>query len=138
MQPITDAVRERLLAHLPRKIDRARVSGIALQGLLILDELYDGLYHVSEELHRRKPEDFYDVNRFAITVYNSPFSTYDFNYLTRFVVFCHDRCVRGSIESAARGLVWLVFHPRYNRDGSMYVRHPELEEHIAAIRGVKR
>jgi len=65
------------------------------------------------------------------------FSTFDYNTLTKAVVFAHDRCIRFGIEPSGPGLLKLCLHKRHQRDGRMYERHPTLEEHANSIRGVE-
>jgi len=64
-------------------------------------------------------------------------SSYDYDGLTRAIVLAHDRCIRFEIEPSGPGMIKLVFHKRHSRDGRMYERHPELEDHVRQIRGTK-
>jgi hypothetical protein len=84
-------------------------------------ELFYGWHHIpSGGLH--KFGEGWCVN------YYGDFSTFDFNYLTRFVFLCHDRCYRGSIMQSGPGMIKLVIWKRDKREGRMFERHPTLEE----------
>lgn len=61
-------------------------------------------------------------------------STFDFDYLTRLVVLAHDACVRVEIVGGGPGAVGLVLHKRQSRIGSMFDRHPTIEEAIRNVR----
>ena len=61
-------------------------------------------------------------------------STFDFDLLTRLVVLAHDACVRVEIASSGPGRVGIVLHKRHSRDGSVFDRHPTIEDATAAVR----
>lgn len=67
-------------------------------------------------------------------IHRGDIATYDFNMLTKLVVFAHDMCIRASIVPAGPQAVKICVHRR-QREGSMVERHPELDEHIDSIRG---
>lgn len=62
-------------------------------------------------------------------------STYDFDMLTKAVVFAHDRAIRFSILPSGPGLLKLVFHKR-QRDGDISISHPTIEDTIARVRKI--
>lgn len=62
-------------------------------------------------------------------------ATWDFCCLTRLVILCHDRCIRGEVSQGGPGSICLSLHKRQARDGSTYERHPTLEDAIAMHRG---
>jgi len=60
-------------------------------------------------------------------------STFDYNQLTRLVIGCHDRAIRLEIRASGPRLLRLGLWQR-QRDGSMYERHPTIEEAIKCYR----
>lgn len=61
-------------------------------------------------------------------------ATFDFNHLTRLVVMAHDRCIRVEIVPTGFGTIGINLHRRHKREGSIFEKHPTIEEHIALIR----
>jgi len=61
-------------------------------------------------------------------------ATFDYDGLTRAVVMAHDRCIRFEVSPSGPGMICLLVHKRHSREGSMFERHPTLEEHVAQIR----
>jgi hypothetical protein len=61
------------------------------------------------------------------------FSTFDFAGLTRLVFLCHEARIRCEICDHARGYFLLMFHERVH-EGSMSLRHPNLDEAVAEFR----
>ena len=59
-------------------------------------------------------------------------ATFDFAALTRFVFLCHEARIRGDI-TPKMNLLEITMSER-QADGSMSVRHPNLEEAVAAFR----
>ncbi len=70
-----------------------------------------------------------------INVHQGGMATYDYNYLTRLVVACHDECVRAAITNGGpcRLTVRLSNRTRRSRHPDMCA-HPTLEQHVEAIR----
>ena len=66
--------------------------------------------------------------------HSSGMSTFDYNSLTRFVVMCHDNCIRGEIMPSSQRHMKVIIHKRQGRDGEITYRHPELEYHVSKIR----
>lgn len=60
-------------------------------------------------------------------------ATFDFNHLTRLVVMAHDRCIRVEVVPKGMNRMVIVLHKR-QREGSMYERHPTIEDQILKIR----
>lgn len=60
-------------------------------------------------------------------------ATYDFDLLTRAVVFAHDRGIRFAIASSRPGHLRLFLHKRA-RQGALSQRHPTLDEAVSAVR----
>lgn len=66
--------------------------------------------------------------------YWNDLSTYDFNVLTKFVILCHDQCVRGQIAGKNSKEVYLIIHQRHTREGDMTRKHPTMEDAINNFR----
>lgn len=62
-------------------------------------------------------------------------ATYDFNELTRLVILAHDRCVRVQVEQGGPNRLKIAIWKRA-REGSMYERHPTIEQAIKDMREV--
>lgn len=60
-------------------------------------------------------------------------STYDYSLLTKFVLMCHDRCVRGSIIPNAFKDIKLCIWQR-TREGGLSQSHPTIEQAIEKFR----
>ena len=87
--------------------------------------VYRGFHHVHGKF---KPAGRgIEVNVFA------GISTYDFDILTRAVVMAHDKCMRLEVASSGPNKLKLYVHKR-QREGSMFERHPTLEDAAASIR----
>lgn len=61
-------------------------------------------------------------------------ATFDFDGLTRLVVLSHDRCIRTEIIPSGPGMIGITAYKRHKREGSMYERHPTMEESIVRLR----
>ena len=55
-------------------------------------------------------------------------ATFDFDHLTKLVLAAHKNCVRVEIEPANMQGVRVTFWPRDKAEGSMFERHPTLEQ----------
>jgi hypothetical protein len=64
-----------------------------------------------------------------VAVRDDRLSTYDFDGLTRLVLWAHEHCCRISIQACNPGRVRIVLHRR-RRDGEMWARHPTIEDAI--------
>lgn len=99
------------------------------QSALLIADLFGGFHHVCGTF---KPcGSGVEVNPSNST---NKFASFDFDGLTRAVVLAHDRCIRFAIEPSGPGRLRIQAHKRHKRDGSMYERHPTLEEHVAKLR----
>jgi hypothetical protein len=65
-------------------------------------------------------------------------ATYDFNHLTRLVVMAHDKCIRVELVPKGMNRICIAIHKRNGRDGSMFERHPTMEQAIQHIRNSKQ
>lgn len=93
----------------------------------LLCEAFHGEHHA--------PERIYAFGRgIKCSAESHRLSTFDFDYLTRLVVLAHDRCVRLEVVASGPGRIGLVLHKRASRDGSMFERHPTIEEAIQRVR----
>jgi hypothetical protein len=97
----------------------------------LLGDLFGGIYHQDSPSLRKV--DWSVESRIELAVYG-PLSTFDNDLLTRFVLLCHERCIRGEISAAAPKYLRLTFTKRYGRDGDYCDRHPDMETAIAGIR----
>lgn len=59
----------------------------------------------------------------------SIFATYDFDGLTKAVIWAHEECIRFEVAPSGPGMVKLYAHKR-QRSGCMTQRHPTLEDAI--------
>jgi hypothetical protein len=68
-------------------------------------------------------------------IWRGGFSTFDPNRLTTLVFLCHDARIRVSVGPGGPRIMRLSFFQRSN-EGSTYLRHPNLEEAVAAHREI--
>ena len=61
-------------------------------------------------------------------------STFDYSGLTRFVVMCHDKCIRGEIRPSSPKSMKVIIHKRQGREGKISDRHPTIETNIENMR----
>lgn len=112
------------------------LSPLGVEVADVLGQVFRGIYHIdSEVLHERCK--WGDESRIEIVMpdsANGGLSTYDFNNLTALVFLCHDRCIRLTIEGASPNRLRLLFHKREGRAGSIYERHPTLDEAVRDLR----
>ena len=96
----------------------------------LLADVYRGFHHIRDG---RQIKPFgYGIEMSV----SSDLATFDFDLLTRLVVLAHDRCIRLEIGSSGPALVRLMLHARKGREGSMFERHPTMEDAINSIRTV--
>lgn len=84
-------------------------------------ELYGGEHHIPN----------YKIFEFGygwmVKDYTSSWGTFDYNTLTRFVLMCHDKCIRGEIRPHTFKEMKIIIHKRQGREGVFSVRHPTIE-----------
>lgn len=61
-------------------------------------------------------------------------STFDYDYLTHFVFLCHEARIRGQISNAGMRHWRISFWQRSSVGGGPSLRHPNLNEAVAAFR----
>ena len=89
-------------------------------------EIYFGKHHLPGKL---KPYgEGWCVNHYG------ELATFDFDMLTRIVFLAHDRCMRVSIENSGPRMVKIVLWQRAGRKGSIYERHPTIEDSLEVWR----
>lgn len=110
-------------------IENLSPLGVAVADLL--GDLFYGIYHLNYTSLRKVQ---WTDNRWMAFCHYGELATFDFDLLTRFVVLCHDRQLRGAIEGRSYHYLQLSFTARPKRDGQRYERHPTLEDNVAAIR----
>ena len=94
---------------------------------LMLADIFGGFHHVYNPI---KPFG-YGIE----TNVHGSLPTFDSDTLTRAVILAHDRIVRFEVRSSGPGMVRLCLWKRHKRDGSMFERHPTMEQALAAYRG---
>lgn len=91
-------------------------------------ELYGGEHHIPN----------YKIFEFGsgwmVRDYTSVWSTFDFNSLTKFVLMCHDKCIRGEIRPHTFIEIKVIIHKRQDREGGFSTRHPTIETAIEKFR----
>lgn len=97
----------------------------------LLGQLYQGIYHIDDEARRVK---WNNPDWIEIVVRDNGFATFDHGLLTLFVLLCHDSSIRGQISVANFRKLKMTFWKRSSREGSIYERHPTMEEHISILR----
>ena len=97
----------------------------------LLGQLFRGIYHEGTQASK---VDWAHPRHIQIVINHFSFCTYDADLLTRLVVLCHDTRLRCELKAAAPGWLRLVFYKRTQRDGSIFERHPTIEEAIKIAR----
>ena len=96
--------------------------------LRLIADAFGGLHHLPSD----KPKPQSDTGIKVTCV--EDLATFDYDRLTRLVVFAHDRAIRVCIISTGRPRLGIVAHYRGRREGDSYYRHPTLEDAAARIR----
>ena len=89
-------------------------------------ELYFGEHHIPSKV--KKWGSGFLVEDFA------GMATFDFSGLSRFVVMCHDKCIRGEIKPSSPRSMKVCIWKRQGREGGMSDRHPTIETTIDYVR----
>jgi hypothetical protein len=69
-----------------------------------------------------------------VSDYSGRWATFDFDRLTRLVVLAHDRMIRACVEPSGPRMIGVTLWKRHTREGSMFERHPTMEQAIATHR----
>lgn len=85
-------------------------------------EMYFGAHHIPGKVKEHG-------SGFCVE-HHGGMATFDFDQLTRFVVMCHDKCIRGEIKASSPRFIKVCIWSRDNRDGPMWQRHPTIEQAI--------
>jgi len=64
-------------------------------------------------------------------------STFDWNNLTRFVLMCHEKCIRGEIRPSSPRSMKVIIHQRQGRDCGFTTKHPTIETAIESFNSKK-
>jgi len=89
-------------------------------------ELYFGEHHLPSKIKNWG-------NGFLVEDF-AGMATFDFSGLSRFVVMCHDKCIRGEIRPSSPRSMKVIIHKRQGREGGMSERHPTIETAIDNVR----
>lgn len=104
-----------------------------------LAEFYQGFNHIPGEFRAA------GKSAVAMDVGHISLGTFDFNEMTRLVVLAHDKCMRFGVNGPhmeereyeghkyEKAMMTIVVSKR-KREGSMFERHPTLDEAVAQIR----
>lgn len=86
-------------------------------------ELYGGQHHIPGY----KPKEW--GFGYMIIHDRGDLATFDFNMLTRLVLYAHAKCIRVSVEGHTKGKLKIAIWKR-QREGSISQRHPTIEQAI--------
>lgn len=112
-----------------RDATKQEMSPLGVKVADLLGYLFQGIYHISREIGK---VDWANPTWIAVNL-RKDLATYDFDELTRLVFLAHAFCLRVSIESSSPQTIRLMFHQR-QRDGSLYQRHPTLDEAVETFK----
>lgn len=91
----------------------------------LLNDWVSGIYHIQRAASKVDWKNPYWIE---INLRGS-LSTFDFDDLTRLVFLAHDYAMRVEIDPRRNGIYKLLFHRRV-REGSLYQRHPTIEQAV--------
>lgn len=114
--------------------DRPKMLPAAARMEKVLAFTFKGLHHCGP-IHKKDVDTEYE--NWTTSKYSGREcleSTFDSNFITRFVFACHAYCVRGGIGPSGPGMIKLRLHARHTRTGSITERHPDMEEAIVKLR----
>jgi len=87
----------------------------------LLSRVFGGMHHV----YNLKKE-----ARYWTCIHSGDCSTFDGDTLTRLVFAAHDYCIRVQLSNGGPRALQIMLHPRNGRTGSMYERHPTIEQSL--------
>lgn len=95
----------------------------------MIADIFLGFHHISGKLH-----EWGNGIKLNTTSVNC-FASFDFDRLTRAVIMAHERCIRLEICPSGPGMLGIILYKRHSRNGSIYERHPTIEEAVQRFRG---
>lgn len=96
--------------------------------LKLLADVHNGFNHMFGKVHPHG-----NGIKLNATCANN-LSTFDYDGLTRLVIWAHDRMIRVEITPSGPNMIGLVAHKRHHREGRMFERHPTIEDAIDRAR----
>lgn len=66
-----------------------------------------------------------------INTSSSGWATWDFNRLTKLVIYAHDRMIRVDLQPSGPRMVGFAMWKRHSRTGGVGDRHPTIQEAVA-------
>src|SRR3954462_15611397 len=108
---------------------KAKPSEVGIRVAERLDA-WDGLHHFDEAAMKKVEWSnplFIELKLSTRTTIGQ-LSTWDFDMLTRLVFLAHDHCIRVAIRPVNGFTFGIQFHPRKSHAGSIFERHPTIEE----------
>ena len=97
----------------------------------LFDEVFAGIYHLP--MSSLKKTDWTDTYCLRF-VFHGGLATVDSGGLTFLVVRAHDRFLRMNIAGCGPKYLEMLFHQRYQREGSISLRCPRIESVVSNIR----
>jgi len=71
---------------------------------------------------------------FTLNAYGHGLATFDTNRLTRLVIGAHEECIRVEVSPKAFRYLEIAMWPRKGREGSLFERHPTIEDAVKSYR----
>lgn len=65
-----------------------------------------------------------------VNSYNGGWATWDFNLLTKLVIYGHDRMIRVSLEPSGPRMIGFAMWKRHSRTGGADERHPTIQQAV--------
>ncbi len=96
----------------------------------VLASTFGGMHHVFslKKINEGGPREYWTM------IHSGDLSTFDFDTLTRLVLWAHEFGVRVSLSNGGPRAIKIMLHARAKRDGSMFDRHPTIEQAIQQIK----
>jgi len=111
----------------PRQLQPEHMTQSQLDCYELLCDLFGGKHHIRTPIY----EWGFGIR---VTAPDHRLSTFDFSLLTSLVLLAHDRCIRVEISNGGPRRVAINLHKRHKREGSMFERHPTIEQAIETHR----
>lgn len=104
------------------------ISSLAEKALVVISRLYGGLHNMPWE-HKEK-FDYYD-NQHVSIIWFGGMATFDSDKLTTLVFLAHELALRIEVSPRAFRYLKISFWERKGRTGSLFDRHPSIDEVIS-------